>query len=121
MTQPLKLEDILDAARRLPRKAQVELVQALLRDIPGPARTAPLEILPGMSEVELRALASSVVAPGRQRRMKALLRRNTNGEATEEEQRELDALLEEADRVALLKARATYTLTQLRRSDPAAA
>jgi len=26
MTQPLNLEDILEAARRLPRKAQVELV-----------------------------------------------------------------------------------------------
>lgn len=121
MTQPLKLEDILEAARQLPRKAQVELVEALMRDEPRSVKQAPLEMLPGMSETELRALANAVVASGRQRRMKALLGRNTRGEATEEEQQELDALLEEADRVALLKARAAYTLVRLRRTDPAAA
>jgi len=121
MAQPLNLEDILEAARRLPRKAQVELVEALLRDESGPTRSGPPEMLPGMSETELRALANAVVAPGQQRRMKALLGRNARGEATEEEQRELDVLLEEADRVALLKARAAYTLARLRRSNPAAA
>lgn len=121
MAQPLNLEDILEAARRLPREAQVELVDALLRDESGSARSEPPEMLPGMSETELRALANAVVAPGRQRRMKALLARNARGEATDEEQRELDVLLEEADRVALLKARAAHTLARFRRSDPAAA
>jgi hypothetical protein len=33
----------------------------------------------------------------------------------------LEDILEEADRVALLKARAAYTLARLRYSDPAAA
>lgn len=121
MAQPLKLEDILEAARRLPRKAQVELVEALLRDEPRAAGPAPLQMLPGLGETELRALAIAVVAPGRQRRMKMLLGRNARGEATQEEQRELDELLEEADRVALLKARAAYTLARIHRSDPAAA
>jgi hypothetical protein len=35
------------------------------------------------------------------------------GELTEGERQELDALLEEADRIALLKAKAAYTLAQL--------
>jgi hypothetical protein len=66
-----------------------------------------------MNETELQALSGAIVAPGRQQRMKALLRKNTRGELGEAERRELDALLDEADRLALLKAKAAYTLAQL--------
>ncbi|WP_437668797.1 hypothetical protein [Sorangium sp. So ce131] len=122
---PLKLEEILAAARRLPRKAQAELAETLLREaampVGEPSGQPGIEALRGMSETELVALSSSVVAPARQRRMRALLRKNTRGELGESERQELDALLEEADRIALLKARAAYTLAQLGRHRTAAA
>ncbi|AUX44216.1 uncharacterized protein SOCE26_056800 [Sorangium cellulosum] len=122
---PLKLEEILAAARCLPRKAQAELAETLLREA-GTAAVEPsgqpgIEALRGMSETELVALSGSVVAPGRQRRMRALLRKNSRGELGDGERQELDALLEEADRIALLKARAAYTLAQLGRHRTAAA
>lgn len=108
--------DILAAARRLPRKAQTELAEALLRE--GVASGSPsLEPLRGMSEIELRALANAILAPGHQRRLKTLLRKNREGSLREAERTELDALLEETDRIALLKARAAYTLVH---SDPTA-
>ena len=74
-----------------------------------------------MSAADLVALADGAVAPGRQRRLKVLLRKNEQGKVSEAEQRELDALLDEADRIALLKARAAYTLAQLRGPRTAAA
>jgi hypothetical protein len=117
MTRPLpaNLEDVLAAARCLPRGAQAALAETLLRDVTAaqPAGQAALETLRGMTDTELSALAGAVVAPERQRRMKALLRKNTRGELGEAELRELDALLDEADRIALLKAKAAYTLAQL--------
>lgn len=123
-SRPAKLDDILAAARRLPVEAQAELVQTLLRDAASPGAEPPkqpgLETLPGMSETELVALSRAVLAPGRQRRMRALLRKNADGELGERERTELDALLEEADRIALLKARAAYTLAQLASQRPAA-
>lgn len=122
---PSELEKILAAARRLPRRAQAELAEMLLREAGAPADEPSgqpeLEVLRGMSETELVALSSSVVAPGGQRRMKALLRQNARGELDDAERQELDALLEEADRIALLKARAAYTLAQLGRLRTAAA
>jgi len=110
----VSLDELLAAARRLPRKAQAELAETLLRDAEvrnvEPAGQPALTLLHGISETELCALASAVVAPGRQRRMKALLRKNARAELSDAEQRELSALLEEADRIALLKAKAAYTL-----------
>ncbi len=110
------LDDLLAAARKLPRKARTELAETLLRDT-----ETPMRMLHGMSETELDALASAVVAPGRQRRMKALLRKNAQGKLGDAERVELDMLLEEADRIALLKAKAAYTLAELARQRTAAA
>ncbi|WP_437923016.1 hypothetical protein WMF37_28770 [Sorangium sp. So ce291] len=122
---PSELEKILAAARRLSRKAQAELVETLLREAGAPAVEPSgqpgLAALRGMSETELVALSGSIIAPGRQRRMTALLRRSSRGELKDGEQEELDALLEEADRIALLKARAAYTLAQMGRRRTAAA
>lgn len=115
------VENLLAAARRLPRQAQAELAEVLLREAGEPAGHPVLETLRGMSEADLVALAGGIVAPGRQRRMKALLRKNEQNELGETERRELDALLEEADRLALLKAKAAYTLVQLRGPRTAAA
>jgi hypothetical protein len=119
------LDEILSAARRLPRTAQATLVDTLLRDAASGEGAAPeqpgLVPLPGMSDTELVALSRAVLAPGRQRRMKNLLQRSTAAALSDRDQRELDALLEEADRIALLKARAAYTLAENRRQRTAAA
>lgn len=104
----LSPSDILAAARQLPRKAQTELAEALLHESGAPGGS--LEPLHGMSAPDLRALSSAILAPGHQRRLKTLLRKNRADSLSEGEQTELDALLEESDRVALLKARAAYTL-----------
>lgn len=121
----VNLEEILAAARRLPLNAQAELAETLLRGAEAPtverAGQPALALLHGMSERELVALSSAVVAPGRQRRMKALLRKSAQADLEDAEQQELDALLEEADRIALLKAKAAYTLAQLERQRTAAA
>jgi hypothetical protein len=125
MPDPVNLEEILAAARRLSRKAQAELAETLLRDagapVVEPSGQPGLSTLRGMSETELVALSSAVVAPGQQRRMRALLRKDTRGELGDSERQELDALLEDADRIALLKARAAYTLAELGRRRTAAA
>ncbi len=108
---PLDLSEILAAARRLPRKAQTALAETLLQDA-ATGETQVLEPLRSMSEVELRVLANAVVAPDHQRRLKALLQKNQQGKLTSGEADELDSLLEESDRIALLKARAAFTLAR---------
>jgi hypothetical protein len=118
------LDKVLAAARRLPRKAQAALAETLLSDAAGDGKEPEqpgLLPLPGMSETELVALSRAVLAPGRQRRMKTLLQKNAVTALPERIQQELDALLEEADRIALLKARAMYTLAQIGRRRTAAA
>ena len=106
------LSDVLTAARQLPPEARIELAEALLREGSAPGGLPSIEALGGMSDIELRALAGAVLAPGHQRRLKLLLRKNREGKLQGAEQAELDGLLEESDRVALLKARAAYTLSR---------
>jgi len=67
--------------------------------------------LSNMSLQELRALAEAVVAPDHQQQLKALLDKNRRGELSPEEQEALDELLTGVDQVALLKARARYTMS----------
>lgn len=110
MDQP-SLSDVLTAARQLPAEARSELVQTLLHE-GGGAAAPSLEPLVGMSDTDLRALAGSVLASGHQRRLKNLLRKNREGNLDDRERRDLDRLIEESDRVALLKARAAYTLSR---------
>ena len=50
-------------------------------------------------------------APARVRRLQQLLRLHREKKLTRALQVELDALLEESDRIALVKAKATYTLS----------
>lgn len=110
--------DVLNAAHRLPRDAQVELATALLRSVKpqprkkvSPASTAVLEPLPGMSIGELSALAEAIVAPGKQASLQALLEKNRGGALDQKEEATLDELLAQADQIGLLKARARYTLS----------
>ncbi len=109
--------EVLKAARQLPLEGQVEVAEALLRNLRFALRSKPTESrgelipLSNMNLQELRALAEAVVAPDRQQQLKALLDKNRRGELSPEEQEILDQLLTEVDQVALLKARARYTMS----------
>jgi hypothetical protein len=102
-------QQVLTAAQQLPKRSQLKLVSALLKNAALPP--TPLEPLSGLSEAELRALVDSVLAPRRAKRLKQLLRFNREKKLTSTMRAELEALLEESDRVALLKAKAKYTLS----------
>jgi hypothetical protein len=107
-------QQILTAAQQLPKPAQARLVSALLQE-PGAASVPTLEPLTGLTVAELRALAASVLAPAQTKRLKQLLRLHREKKKLPRAlQAELDALLEESDHLALMKAKATYTLNLLK-------
>lgn len=110
-------QDILATAKRMPPAAQAELVADLLRNLQSWLRTdqrteetVRLELLTDLSDAELRVLADAVVAPGSQTRLQELLEKHRAGALNVEEEVLLDDLLTQVDQVALLKARAQYTL-----------
>ncbi|MEZ4863554.1 MAG: hypothetical protein R3C14_19700 [Caldilineaceae bacterium] len=70
------------------------------------------ELLTGLSQAELQALATCVLASKEQNRLDDLLARNTNAQLSAAEMVELDQLLEEVDQLNVLKTRAHYTLAQ---------
>ena len=70
------------------------------------------ELLVGLSEGELEALAESLLAPAAQTRLDALLARNAERQLTVAELADLDRLLERVDQLTLLKTRARFTLDQ---------
>jgi len=105
----LDFRQILSAARQLPKQSQLKLVSTLLKD--SKLAPVPLEPLSGLNEGELHALVNSALAPKHARRLKQLLRMNQEQKLPRALRLELDALLEESDRVALLKAKAKYTLS----------
>jgi hypothetical protein len=72
------------------------------------------EQLAGFSEAELEALSEGLLTPAHQARLTELLQRNRTEGLSTDETRELDHLLEQVDDLNTLKARAQYTLHQLR-------
>lgn len=68
------------------------------------------ELLTGLTVAELEALAEGLLAPARQARLSDLLARHADRALSPEETRELDRLLDVADQLTILKARARYTL-----------
>lgn len=109
-------QEVLRKARQLPLTAQVELAEALLHTIratlPQSPSASPEKLLPlwELSDEELMALAEAIVAPERQQQIRSALEKQRNSSLSVEEAAKLDAWLAEADQVALLKARAMYTL-----------
>lgn len=110
-------QDILATAKRMSPAAQAELVADLLRNLQSWLRTdrrtedtVRLEPIIDLSDAELRVLADAVVAPGSQTRLQELLEKNRTSALSIEEEIALDDLLRQVDQVALLKARAQYTL-----------
>jgi hypothetical protein len=70
------------------------------------------EVLVGLSDDELEALADSLLVPSAQTRLDKLLARNSVGLLDSEERKELDRLLARFDQLTILKTRAQYTLFQ---------
>ena len=70
------------------------------------------ELLIGLSDGELEALAESKLALANQGRLDALLAQNAEGRLSPDNQAELDRLMERVDQLNILKARARYTLNQ---------
>ena len=74
--------------------------------------TNDAELLVGLSDQELDALADSVLAPSAQVRLDELLERNAEQRLSTDERAELDLLLARVDQLTILKTRARYTLRQ---------
>ena len=113
------LNKVLKEARKLTRQAQTKLAETLLREIGSRVivssrkgyQKRPLRTLLGLSIGELEALSNAILAPSLQSRLNFLLRRNKIHALSPKERKELDKLLEECDRIALIKAKANYTLS----------
>jgi hypothetical protein len=71
------------------------------------------EILTGLSQDELQALAGSVLSPTAQAKLDELLLRNASNQLTIEENEALDILLAQVDQLNILKTRARYTIKYL--------
>jgi hypothetical protein len=67
-------------------------------------------LLVGVSETELRALAKGKLATDEQEWLSSLIQREKAGEFSPEETQELDTILGDLDQLDLLKAKALYTL-----------
>ena len=70
------------------------------------------ELLVGLSEDELEALADGRLAPASQSRIDELRERNAESQLSSDEAVELDRLIRQIDNLTVLKTRARYTLRQ---------
>ena len=75
------------------------------------------DLLTGLTESELQALAEGMLSPGKQARVDELLERNRESQLGTSEQKELDRLLAHIDSMNVLKARALRTLQQNQESE----
>ena len=73
-------------------------------------KTNDPELLIGLSQDELEALADSQLAPESQVQLDDLLARNQDGQLNSVDEEQLDNLLAQLDQLTLLKTRAKYTL-----------
>jgi hypothetical protein len=71
------------------------------------------DLLVGLDESELQALAEGMLSPSHQERLDELLQRNRKGVLNDDQERELDQLLARVDSMNILKARALRTLQRL--------
>jgi hypothetical protein len=71
------------------------------------------DLLPGMNEAELKALAEGMLSPKKQHILDTLLQKNREGKLSDGEAKELNELLAHIDFLNILKARALYTLHHL--------
>jgi len=108
------VENILQSAKKLNSIERLSVACALLKDIPERMKNSiKLPLLTGLSEQDLAVLAKAFLSPSRNRRLKFLLKKNREGKISQQEVIELDKLLTESDQIALLKAKAQYTLNKI--------
>jgi len=108
------VENILQSAKKLNSIERLSVAHALLKDIPERMKSSiKLPLLTGLSEQDLEVLAKTFLSPSRNRRLKFLLKKNREGKISQQEVIELDKLLTESDQIALLKAKAQYTLSKI--------
>ena len=87
----------------------------MLKDIPERLRKEiKLPLLSGLNEQELDVLAKTSLSPSLNRRLKYLLKKNREGKLDERNSEELDTLLAESDKIALLKAKAQCKLKNIK-------
>ena len=110
---PRDIQQILKERRNM---RVILLFEMSRRKIEGPS----LETLSGLSLGELKTLTDAILAPGRQRRLNSLLRKSKTKALRKRESEELDEILEESDRLAILKAKAQYTLLKFKRTKESA-
>jgi hypothetical protein len=82
------------------------------RPIGSMTMTSDPELLLGMSDEELEALAECKLSPSGQSRLDELLDGNTSHRLSAAEEAELDHLLSQVDHLSILKARARLTLSR---------
>ena len=75
------------------------------------------DLLVGLTEPELRALAEGMLSPSHQERLADLLQRNREDHLGKDKKDELDQLLARVDSMNFLKARALRTLQRLEERD----
>ncbi len=102
--------------QQLSLKHQLRLVQTVTEHVghhfslPKQASQTHLRPLIGLDRAELHALAEAIVSPDHQADLHTLLRKNSEELLSDTESHRLDDLLTEVDQMALLKAKALYTL-----------
>jgi hypothetical protein len=79
-----------------------------------PKMSSDPELLLGLSDDELEALADSLLTPVAQARLDDLLVRKKEKQVSPAEETELDGLLQKIDHLTILKTRARYTLNHER-------
>lgn len=73
-------------------------------------QSADPELLDGLSQDELNALANSKLVPDAQAKLDDLLAKQTTSQLSDDEEMQLDQLLAQIDQLTILKTRARYTL-----------
>lgn len=113
------MSKVLSAAQQLPVESQLLLVKELLMGLQRKTgsdikrmngETETLDVLSGLTDKELYALADAMMPADKQRRLTRLLRKNSSETIRGNEINQLDALLVECQQISLLKARALLTL-----------
>ena len=114
MTYP----ELLQTTQRLPVESQLQLIQTLFAGLTKERKQPQLLPLFGLSVAELKVIALGQLSPPDAKRLHTLIEQEKQGQSTSPEIVELDERLEDLDQLALLKARALYTLHQLGESLP---
>ncbi|MBC8231891.1 hypothetical protein H8E77_20260 [bacterium] len=113
------MSEVISAARQLPVESQLLLVKELLMELQRKTASVvkriggepeTLDVLSGLTDGELHALADAMMPVDKQQRLTRLLHKNSSGTIRGKELENLDALLVECQQISLLKAKALLTL-----------